>query len=144
MSACRLTVRRASKVTAMAIDRPSRGTRPWAMAQWREHGTMFESARARLGAGNRNGLDQLLVDARTGPGSRMFSKQPRWFLILLTFVIGPVVVVGVLLAGLGQLDDRLRLPSSSIPGAVLAVVAGSAVGGLFALRHRGRRSDDRR
>lgn len=105
---------------------------------------MFESTRAKLGAGIRSGLDQLVVDARIGPGSRMFTKLPRWFLILLTLVIGPVVVFGVLLAGLGHLDDRLRLPSSSIPGVLLAVVAGSAVGGLFALRHRGRRSDDRR
>ena len=72
-------------------------------------------------------LGQLVAEARSGPGSRVSRKLPDW-MILLIVAAGPVLVFGVLLAGVGRLDEFLELPALTILGVPAAIVVGTAVG----------------
>ena len=64
---------------------------------------------------------------------------------LLIVAAGPVLVFGVLLAGVGRLDEFLESPALTILGVPAGIVVGTAVGGFIGLSHaKRRRSHDGR
>ena len=104
---------------------------------------MFGNILPELGAYLRTSLSELVADARTGPGGRLFNKLTAWVLILMILAVGPVAVFLALLAGTGLLDGFLKAPPSSIVGMLLALVVGATLGWIFGARARRRGSDER-
>ena len=99
---------------------------------------MAEETRPSPKARIRDVLDQLVAEARRGPGSRVLRKLPDW-MILLIVAVGPILVFGVLLAAFGRLDEFFELPALTILGALAAIVVGTVVGGFIGLSDAKRR-----